>query len=71
MDDHEHEWQLTENGYTRTWSTRFRADGTIVATFDGSSDFSEEGDGDMHLTCRTCLARRELTEEEVNGIEYW
>lgn len=52
----DHEWELVERGYERTWSTYIRTNTqTLEATYQGSSDFSEEGDGVMILRCRTCL----------------
>lgn len=52
----DHEWELVERGYERTWSTYIRPNTqTLEATYQGSSDFSEEGDGVMILRCRTCL----------------
>lgn len=34
-------------------------DGTVTATFDGHGDWSDQGDGDEHLRCDRCNARRE------------
>ncbi len=46
---HEHQWRLEEDGYVRTWSTRFdEATRTVVA---GDSGMSDEGDG-VVLRCQ-------------------
>jgi hypothetical protein len=61
-----HDWVLTEDGYTRTWGTRIEKreeviDGHledvtyIIASFDGTSDWTEEGEGE-YLLCSNCGA---------------
>ena len=55
----DHAWTLTEVGYERTWRTAVHPDGTVTATFDGHGDWSDQGDGDEHLRCDRCSARRE------------
>ena len=45
------EFVLVETGYTRYWSTRIQEDGTIVAFYNGSDDWSETGAGDDQLYC--------------------
>lgn len=64
---YEHDWVLTEDGYIRTWSTQINDDGSIDATFNGSEDWSDEGDGNTYLGCSMCPARKELT-GEVNYV---
>jgi hypothetical protein len=53
---HEHEWQLVEDGYQRFWRTELREDGTVVASDD---NYSEDGTG-AYLICNTCAARRDV-----------
>lgn len=57
---HEHTWKLAEDGYTRTWSTEILDDGTIVAGYGGSEDWSDDGDGKLYLECSFCLERRDV-----------
>lgn len=71
--DGEHTWELTEAGYIRTWSTVIDTDDDgditrITAAYTGSEDFSDDGDGDMHLSCSMCVARRELPDHPT--VEY-
>ena len=70
---HEHDWQLTENGYSRSWSTEIETDPdgkrTIVASWGGSEDFSEGGDGQMFLECLQCGATEDV-DPETTEIEY-
>jgi len=61
--NHQHHWVLTEDGYQRRWQTEIKDDGTIVATFGGTEDWSDEGSGRMYLSCSSCLRRRDLTGE--------
>jgi hypothetical protein len=50
----EHDWQLTEDGYSRTWRTKMHQDSKVIeASFNGSSDFSEQGEGE-YLECLKC-----------------
>ena len=59
---HEHTWRLTEGGYERTWATRIETDDNgvekVATTYEGSSDFSEGGDGKLLLVCSGCLTER-------------
>ncbi len=63
--DHEHDWQLTEGGYFRSWTTVIDDDGTIHAYYGGADDWSENGDG-CYLECLQCTARREVDESEID-----
>jgi hypothetical protein len=56
----EHEWRAAESGYVRTWSIDRHDDGTLTAHYSGASDFSDDGDGDVYLECRTCLTREAI-----------
>jgi hypothetical protein len=58
---------LQETGYVRCWSTHME-DGRLVATSNGGTeDFGEEGDGDEHLCCSTCLFEYALpTDTEID-----
>lgn len=50
----EHEWQLTEDGYCRTWVTYVDTNSkTITAQYRGPEDFSESGTGE-YLQCTQC-----------------
>jgi hypothetical protein len=60
MEPCDHTWRLTESGYVRTWSTAIDDDGTIVAIYAGSEDWSDDGDGDMYLQCWHCLETKPL-----------
>lgn len=51
----QHEYRLIEGGYIRNWSTTISEDGTITASYSGESEFSDEGDEQYALECRTCL----------------
>lgn len=63
MSDHEHTWVLTETGYTRSWQIDIdEASETVVAYFGGTEDFSDQGAGDDHLECSTCLETKPLPE---------
>lgn len=56
-----HTWSLHETGYSRGWHTEIdETTQTIRAYFGGSEDFSEEGAGDDHLVCLTCLATKPI-----------
>jgi len=62
-----HEWQLTEDGYQRTWNTQVTLDEQdaiteVWATYIGSESWSDEGDGDVYLECVACGARRSIPE---------
>lgn len=49
-----HTWMVTEDGYSRCWGTRVDKKAKVItATFDGTSDFSEEGSGE-YLQCTEC-----------------
>jgi hypothetical protein len=62
-DDCDHNWRLTETGYVRTWHTEFDDESrTVIAYYNGSEDFSDEGAGDDHLQCSTCLETKPLPE---------
>ncbi|ARQ94639.1 hypothetical protein SEA_JOURNEY13_67 [Mycobacterium phage Journey13] len=62
-----HEWQLTETGYTRTWHTEVDPETkTITATYTGSEAFSESGAGDDHLACIWCGAEQSIEGWEVD-----
>lgn len=63
----EHDWSLHEDGYGRTWATVVEGD-KITAYFQGSEDWSEDGDGDIYLNCGGCGARRDVDEDEVNYL---
>jgi hypothetical protein len=57
----EHDWAMTESGYTRQWSIEIDDDAKVIRAFyGGSEDFSEEGAGDEHLECLGCLAVKPL-----------
>lgn len=63
-----HEWQLTEDGYQRTWNTRVTLDeaGVVTevwATYIGSESWSSEGDGDVYVECVACGARLPIPED--------
>ncbi|AIS73844.1 hypothetical protein SEA_SEMPERFI_81 [Mycobacterium phage SemperFi] len=56
-------WRLIETGYVRTWSIEIDPeDKTIVASYGGSEDFSDEGAGDDHLQCSICLDTKPIPE---------
>ena len=63
--DHEHDWQLTETGYSRSWHTEIEGT-TIRAYFNGSEDFSETGAGDDHLECTTCGETKSIEGYQVD-----
>jgi hypothetical protein len=65
-DEHEHSWQLTEDGYTRQWETTINDDGTIEATYGGAEDWSEEGDGYMYLECLQCGVRKPVDPDLIS-----
>lgn len=55
-----HDWRLTEDGYTRWWTTQI--DGAMItASFDGSGDFSDTGDGE-YLECQNCGCSTDVPE---------
>ena len=55
LNDNEHDWQLTEHGYSRSWSTTFDFESKqVVGDFTGSDDWSGDGDGKMLLECPAC-----------------
>ena len=63
-----HSWELTEDGYLRTWITTLETDedGTITginAAFSGTESFSESGDGHEFLQCMHCPARRAIPDD--------
>ena len=59
--DHVHHWQLTEAGYLRSWSTVVDETAkTIVASYSGSDDWSEEGSGHPYLECLGCGSTRDV-----------
>ncbi|QGJ90976.1 hypothetical protein SEA_BIANCATRI92_78 [Mycobacterium phage BiancaTri92] len=63
MDNCDHNWQLTETGYVRTWHTELDEESQTIRTyFGGSEDWSESGAGDEHLQCSTCLLTKPLPE---------
>lgn len=64
----DHDWQLTEDGYSRTWSTTIHEDGSIDAVYNGTDDWGDEGDGNEYLSCRICQARMEI--ENLSMINY-
>jgi hypothetical protein len=54
---------LTEDGYTRTWSTRIERDASVIeATHTGSDNWTEEGDGQQYLECVECGAHLPVPE---------
>lgn len=64
----EHQWQLMEDGYLRTWVTTVETDedGTITgirAAFSGTESFSESGDGYDFLQCQVCQARMAVPDD--------
>ncbi|WP_353707276.1 hypothetical protein ABRQ22_14825 [Cellulosimicrobium sp. ES-005] len=63
----EHDWSLHEDGYGRTWATVVEGD-KITAYFQGSEDWSEDGDGDLHLFCGGCMARRDVNEDSIEYL---
>lgn len=68
MSDCEHDWKVEEQGYIRTWHTEIDPQSkVIVAYFNGSEDWSDEGDGILRLVCSTCLETQNIPEDwEVN-----
>jgi hypothetical protein len=49
-----HTWMLTEDGYGRCWSTTVDKKAKVIrAFFDGTSDFTENGEGE-YLQCTEC-----------------
>lgn len=82
-EQHEHAWQLTENGYSRSWSTEVvGADEVsftvpeftgrvVLARYGGSEDFSDNGDGQMFLECLGCGQTIDVADDnEEWHIEY-
>ena len=64
--DHEHTWRLTEHGYSRSWYTVISDGGRLAtACYEGVSDWSQEGDGEMLLECSYCL----VTKPVPDGME--
>ena len=62
--DGEHDWQLTEEGYVRTWSTAVNHEKKVVrAAYSGTEDWSEDGDGPTYLECLNCTARIDVPED--------
>lgn len=58
-----HQWVVTEDDYQRTWGTRIDpAAKKIVATYGGSGDWGDDGDG-VYLACEKCPHRFELDED--------
>ena len=58
----EHDWELTEDGYSRRWSTTIDEDAkTVTAVYTGSEDWSDDGDGE-YLRCLACGDRKPLPE---------
>jgi hypothetical protein len=55
------EFSLVEDGYQRQWHTRIDEDTKVIrAGYNGSSDWTDDGDGNYFLQCGMCLARREV-----------
>jgi hypothetical protein len=49
------EWTLHEDMYTRTWGTEVDGEATtIVASYRGVEDFSDDGDLRYYLVCDEC-----------------
>lgn len=46
---------LVESGYEHEWEWRENTDGTFSAIEDYPASFSDDGDGEMILRCKTCL----------------
>lgn len=58
-----HDWALAEDGYMRTWRSELDAERqVVVAHYSGASDFTDDGDGEMFLQCRTCVATTDVPE---------
>ncbi len=59
--------QLVEDGYIRTWDWERRetVDGEtmFVAVFHGLEDFSDEGDSEYYLQCKSCLKQFPVPDE--------
>ena len=64
-----HDWVLTERHYVRTWHTEISRndDGveTVTATYGGTEDFSDDGDGQMVLVCSDCDEERDAPDDIV------
>ena len=64
MSDCEHNWVVQEEGYVRQWSTDIdESTKTITATYTGTPDWSEDGDGKMRLACSTCLKTKPIPDD--------
>ena len=61
----EHTWRLAETGYVRTWNIEMDEESKVITAYQGwgSSNFSEQGNGDDHLECSLCLETKEIPDD--------
>lgn len=58
------EFSLVEDGYQRQWYTQIDEDEkTIKASYGGSGDYSDEGNGREYLQCGICLSERPIPDD--------
>lgn len=57
------EFQVIEDGYTRTWDTEIDEDEKVIhAHFTGTEDWSDEGSGE-YLVCGICARMRSIPDD--------
>jgi hypothetical protein len=61
---------LVESGYEREWEWTDNGDGTYEAFENYPSSYSEEGNGEHRLVCKTCLKEFPLPDDWVEGVNF-
>jgi hypothetical protein len=61
---------LVEGGYEREWEWHDNGDGTYTATEDYPASFGDEGNGEHHLRCKSCLTSLPLPDDWEEGVDF-